>query len=71
METHIVKRIQGAGRWDNQYQVVNKKTKEVVSEWFSKSDAKYHAFNESLSDPNHPKHWLYLSTTPNTNVNFK
>lgn len=71
METHIVKKIKGAGRWDNQYQVVNKKTKEVVSESFFKSDSTSKANDLNWANPAHPKHWLHLATTPNSSVTFK
>lgn len=75
MERYYIKKIKGAKLFDNQYQVIDRQTKTVVSEQFHKSFAVDKVVELKLSDPNHPKHWLYLATTTGhgvpSNILFK
>lgn len=65
MERFIVKKRKALKKFDNQYQVIDTRSKEVISEHFYKTFAVNAANDLNLSDPNHPKHWLWLATTPN------
>lgn len=56
MEKYFVKRK------DNTFQVVERKTKTVISTHFFKSFAKDMANDLNFKDPKHPKHWVHLVT---------